>query len=65
MWTLIKFPERSAIDLKQTIYCSVFTLTAGMIKIIFVSPQWEISANDHNLHMKPLISDMLNISVVE
>ena len=65
MGTLKTFPDCSAIDLKQTIHYSIFTLTAGMIKIIFVSPQWEISANDHNLHMKPLISDMLNISVVE
>ena len=42
MGTLKKFPDCSAIDLKQTIHYSIFTLTAGMIKIIFVSPQWEI-----------------------
>ena len=61
MGTLTKFPDCSAIDLKQTIHYSIFTLTAGMIKITFVSPHWEISANDHDPHMKTLISDVSNI----
>ena len=65
MGILKKFPDCSAIDLKQTIHYSIFTLTAGMIKIIFVSPHWEISTSDHNPHMKPLVSDTPNTSVVE